>query len=99
MKTVSATSPATVRGGALLSSHDLICARLGKVISSIARERIKEIAEGHPVSTEHLVRNSNRINFDELYSYKQGLDSSRSEHVDEMLKRVIGDILIEMHLI
>jgi len=70
-----------------------ICKRLNKTISSSARERIKTIAEGHPVSTELLVRNSERINFDKLETYKQGLDLSTLDHIEEFLKRLIEDVL------
>ncbi len=73
---------------------DLICRRLGKSISEIAREKIKQIAEGHPVSTEILVRNFDRIDFKELEDYKRdALNLSNPDHVQEFLKRVINDIL------
>jgi tetratricopeptide (TPR) repeat protein len=74
---------------------DTICARLNKTIGFNARERIKTIAEGHPVSTELLVRNSERINFDKLSTYKQGLDLSNSDHAEEFIKRLIEDVLDE----
>jgi len=72
---------------------DLICHRLNKTIGETARDKIKEISEGHPVSTELLVRNSEKINFEKLFTYKEGFDSSKAEYADEMLKRVIEDIL------
>lgn len=78
---------------------DTICRRLNKTIGNIARERIKKIAEGHPVSTELLVRNSERINFDKLETYKQGLNLSRSDHAEEFIKRVIEDALSETSFI
>ena len=72
---------------------NLICNRLGKSISDIAREKIKNIAEGHPVSTEILVRNFDRIDFNKLENYKEALSFSNSDHTQEFLKRVINDIL------
>jgi len=72
---------------------DLISNRLGKSISDIAREKIKNIAEGHPVSTEILVRNFDRIDFNKLENYKDALSFSNPDHTQEFLKRVINDIL------
>lgn len=72
---------------------DLITERLGIEISQSAKEKIKEIAEGHPVSTEILVRNYENINFQQLTKYKHGLDFSNAEHAKEFLKRVVEEIL------
>lgn len=72
---------------------DLIARRLDKHISNSARGKIKDIAEGHPVSTEILVRNCDKINFDNVKGYKHGLDFSNTKHVEEFLKRVIREIL------
>jgi lauroyl/myristoyl acyltransferase len=68
---------------------DLIENRLNAKISNEAREKIKKIAEGHPVSTEILVRNYEKINFKKLEEYKQGLNLSNEEHSKEFLKRVV----------
>ena len=72
---------------------DLIARRLDKHISNSARGKIKDIAEGHPASTEILVRNCDKINFDNVKGYKHGLDFSNTKHVEEFLKRVIREIL------
>mgnify|MGYP001577914936 FL=1 len=72
---------------------DLIARRLDKHISNFARGKIKDIAEGHPASTEILVRNCDKINFDNVKGYKHGLDFSNTKHVEEFLKRVIRGIL------
>ncbi|MDE2216731.1 MAG: tetratricopeptide repeat protein [Planctomycetota bacterium] len=72
---------------------DLIASRLDKHISNSARGKIKDIAEGHPASTEILVRNCDKINFDNVKGYKHGLDFSNTKHVEEFLKRVIREIL------
>jgi len=71
----------------------LIASRLDKQITDEAMEIIKEIAEGHPVSTEVLIRNYDIINFEKLEKYKQGLDFSDTKHVEEFLKRVVEEIL------
>ena len=68
---------------------------LGSKISSEARKKIKEIAEGHPVSTEILVGNYQKIDFKELEDYKQGLNLSKPDHTREFILRVIEDILSE----
>lgn len=73
----------------------LVTRRLGKEISDDAKEKIKNLAEGHPVSTEILVRNYEKINFQELEDYKYGLDFSNPEHVEEFLKRVLEEALSE----
>src|SRR3990167_6162246 len=49
---------------------DLIARRLDKHIAHSARGKIKDIAEGHPASTEILVRNCDKINFDNVKGYK-----------------------------
>src|SRR3990167_970849 len=72
---------------------DLIARRLDKHISNSARGKIKDIAEGRPASTEILVRNCDKINFDNVKGYKHGLDFSNTKHVEEFLKRVIREIL------
>ncbi len=72
---------------------DLIARRLDKHITNSARGKIKDIAEGHPASTEILVRNCDKINFDNVKGYKHGLDFSNTKHVEEFLKRVIREIL------
>lgn len=71
---------------------ELIAGRLNKKLSDSAKQKIEEIAEGHPVSTEILVRNYGKINFQELKEYKPR-DFSDPEHVDEFLGRVVKDIL------
>ncbi|ODS36212.1 hypothetical protein BEH94_05145 [Candidatus Altiarchaeales archaeon WOR_SM1_SCG] len=65
-----------------------------KNLSDIAREKIKELAEGHPVSTEILVRNYKNIgDFRELKEFKSGLDFSKQEHVEEFMERVVREVL------
>ncbi len=79
------------RGGLI----DLIAGRLSKTISDVSKEKIKKIAEGHPVSTEILVRNCDRIDFRKLENYKSGLDLSRDDDAEEFMKRVVKEILSE----
>lgn len=74
---------------------ELVTKRLRKEISDDAKEKIKNIAEGHPVSTEILVRNYEKINFQELEDFKYGLDLSNPKHVEEFLKRVVQEVLSE----
>lgn len=73
---------------------DIISQRLGKSISELAKERIKIITEGHPVSTELLVRNYERINFKNLENIKpDALDFSDSDQVQEFIKRLVDFII------
>lgn len=72
---------------------DLIASNFDKVISDKAKEKIKKIAEGHPLSTEILVRNYENINFQNLEGYKYGLDFSNPAHVQEFITRVVEEIL------
>jgi tetratricopeptide (TPR) repeat protein len=62
-----------------------------------AREKIKRVAEGHPVTTKLLVRNYEAINFDELtgFKLKKDLDLSIPDHAVEFIARVVQEILSE----
>ncbi len=73
---------------------DEIAGRHSMEITEYARERIREIAEGHPVTTEILVRNSNKIDFDELSSIKRDcLDRTTEVQIDEFCTRIVEKIL------
>jgi len=69
--------------------------RFSKRISKKNIAIIGRITEGHPVFTEILVRNLEKINFDKVDQFKSGLSFSNKNHVDEFLNRVIIDILSE----
>jgi tetratricopeptide (TPR) repeat protein len=71
---------------------DLITLK-SKGLPQKAREKIKEVAEGHPVSTIILVRNYEKIDFDTLKNFRDGLNLSKEEHVEEFLRRVIEEVL------
>lgn len=71
---------------------DHISNNFDKDLSQIAKEKIKIITEGHPVSTEFIVRNCDAINFERIEGFKTS-DFSIPEHVTEFLERVIKDIL------
>ncbi len=62
-----------------------------KRISEEAREKIKIIAEGHPVSTKILVRNYDKIDFRRLERYD--LDFLNPKHSEESMKRLVTEIL------
>ena len=55
-----------------------------------AKELIKQIAEGHPISTELLVKNYQKINFDNLTNFN--LENANNEQVKEFYQRVIEEI-------
>jgi len=55
-----------------------------------AKELIKQIAEGHPISTELLVKNYQKINFDNLTNFD--LENANDEQVKEFYQRVIEEI-------
>ncbi|HZK60521.1 MAG TPA: tetratricopeptide repeat protein, partial [Anaerovoracaceae bacterium] len=75
---------------------DLISNNQNKKLSDTAREKIKQIAEGVPVSTEILVKNYEKIDFDEIEDYKRnGLDLSKPEDAEEFNKRVVKEVLSE----
>ena len=71
---------------------ELISHRLDKKLDPKAKEIINRIAEGHPVSTEMLVRNYDKINFEKLETFKDTLNFSNSEHIKEFIKRVVEEI-------
>lgn len=70
---------------------DLICKLSDQTLSIKAKEKIIEIAEGHPVTTKLLVQNSQDINFKKLEQIN--FDKLDSYQVEEFYKRVIKDIL------
>jgi hypothetical protein len=72
---------------------NLAAERFGKELGENARDVIFQIAEGHPVSTELLVRNYERINFDELTDFKESLEKSDPNHIEELMKRAVKEIL------
>ncbi len=72
---------------------NLIAKRVNKNLGISAIETIEEIAEGHPVSTEILVRNYEKIDFQKLTEFKSGLDLSSPTYIQEFLKRVVNDAL------
>lgn len=74
---------------------NIICHRLGTEIDNEIKNIIASIAEGHPVSTEILIRNSEKINFRSLKDYKSSIVFSNPLHTDEFLKRVVEEILGE----
>jgi len=55
-----------------------------------AKEKIKKIAEGHPISTELLVKNYQNINFDKLEDFN--LEDADDNQVKKFYKRVIEEI-------
>jgi len=58
------------------------------------REKISNIAEGHPLATELLVRNYEIINFDKLKEFKPtAFADADSEQAEDFLKRVVKEIL------
>ncbi len=73
---------------------DIISRRLGKSITDLAKGKIKKITEGHPVSTELLVRNSERIDFNNLENIKpDALDFSNPDQVQEFIERLVDFII------
>ncbi len=78
---------------------NLAAKRFHKELDLAAKEKIKNIAEGHPVSTEILVRNFELINFGELENFKKGLTISNPRHSEELLMREVKDILSKEALI
>jgi tetratricopeptide (TPR) repeat protein len=62
-------------------------------ISGNVKEKIRNVAEGHPVSTIILVRNYQKIDFGALLNFKKLLDVSKEEHAEEFLRRVIEEVL------
>jgi len=70
-----------------------LAGRFDKKISHEITEKIFQLAQGHPLSTEILVRNYEKINFDEFENYKSGLDMCNEEQVEEFIKRIVKDIL------
>jgi len=74
---------------------EMLAEKLCPSLGDLAKKKIADIAEGHPVSTEILVRNGEKINFEELEKYKEGLDFSKPEHAAEFLERVVQEVLSE----
>ncbi len=74
---------------------NIICQRLGIEISNEIKIIIANITEGHPVSTEILIRNNEKINFSNLKDFKSTIILSNPKHADEFLKRVVTEVLEE----
>ena len=75
---------------------DLITKNKRVELSDTAKEKIKRIAEGNPVSTEILVKNYERIDFEEIEDYKKkGLDLSNPDDAEEFYERVVKEVLSE----
>ncbi|MFA6371778.1 MAG: DUF4062 domain-containing protein, partial [Methanothrix sp.] len=74
---------------------DLAADRFSKILDKIARDSIFKVAEGHPISTEMLVRNVDKIDFEKLKSFKESLKNSDPNHVEELMKRAVKEILSE----
>ncbi len=77
---------------------NIMCLRLGTDINNEIKKSIATITEGHPVSTEILIRNHDKINFRNLKNFKSSIILSNPIHVDEFLKRVVEEILEEQEL-
>jgi len=78
---------------------DIICQRLGTEIDDEIKNIIADITEGHPVSTEILIRNFEKINFRNLKDFKSSIIFSNPIHTDEFLERVVTEILEEQAFI
>ncbi len=61
-----------------------------EAIPNKTKELIKQLTEGHPVSTELLVKNYQRINFDKLKDFE--LKNASENQVEDFYKRVIEEI-------
>ena len=74
---------------------NLLCGRLNKNLSDDAKERILKITDGHPISTDLIVRNSEFINFDKLkeFDLKNDLKNVNTAQVEKFLKRIVKEIL------
>lgn len=71
---------------------DMIAEKNNKIVTPDARQKIIEIADGHPVSTEILIKNYEKINFEELEEYKPK-KFSNDKQVEEFMERVVKGIL------
>jgi tetratricopeptide (TPR) repeat protein len=71
---------------------DRIAENNNQIIAPDARQKIIEIADGHPVSTEILIKNYKKINFEELEEYKPK-EFSNDKQVEEFMERVVKGIL------
>ena len=70
---------------------DLINIFSEEEIPEKTKELIKKLTEGHPVSTELLVKNYQRINFDKLKDFD--LKNASETQIEDFYKRVIEEIL------
>ena len=72
---------------------DVIAERVQVQIDPAIKNRISDLAEGLPITTELLVKNSQSIDFSALADIKTGLDFSIEVHVEDFRKRVVEEIL------
>jgi tetratricopeptide (TPR) repeat protein len=73
---------------------ELLSARFNIELNKEIKEKIQTIAEGHPVSTELLVKNYEIIDFNKVKEFKPtDFADSSTEQAEEFLKRVIQEIL------
>ncbi|MHA1280253.1 MAG: tetratricopeptide repeat protein, partial [Candidatus Helarchaeota archaeon] len=75
---------------------NLISRQYSIKLSEDIKEKISTLAEGHPVSTELMVRNYNYINFDKIKEFKlKKIPKSSERQAKDFLKRLIEEILSE----
>ena len=70
---------------------NLFCKLTGKELPDNAKKKIQQFTEGHPVSTELLVKNYKKINFDKLKEFD--LKHATSDQVDDFYKRFVEEVL------
>ena len=69
-----------------------IAEKNNKIVIPYAKKKIIQIADGHPVTTEILIKNYEKINFEELEEYKPK-KFSNNKQVEEFMERVVKGIL------
>lgn len=70
---------------------NLFCKLTGKELPDNAMKKIRQFTEGHPVSTELLVKNYKKINFEKLKEFD--LKHATSAQIDDFYKRIVEEIL------
>jgi tetratricopeptide (TPR) repeat protein len=73
---------------------NLLSARYDLKLKPKIIDKIKEIGEGHPITTEILVKNFEKVNFDKLKSFKpETFMQANSRQIHEFLNRIVEEIL------
>ncbi len=70
-----------------------VAKRFSIVLKDEDINKISELADGHPVSTELIIKNFERIDFKKIVKYKDGLNLTEKKHSEDFINRIIKSVI------